>query len=90
MKTEEKPDKVKVFANVMARAPWLVLKVGVAYLRMRRRANRTAKSFEKGMLSKGMPPELARRLANSYGSELSLRKLIRGMPGGSFMGTRAW
>ena len=89
MKNEQKPDKVKVVASVMAYSPWLVLKVGIAVLRMKRRINRTAKSFEKGMLSRGLPPETAHRLAKSYEADLSIRKMIRRLPGGDFMRTRA-
>ncbi len=90
MNSEQKPDKVKVFANILAYAPWLVLRVGIAYLRMKRHVNRTSRSFEKGLLSGGMSPEMARRLTNSYGSDLSIRKLVGRMPGGGFMGSRAW
>ncbi len=90
MKTEEKQDKVKVFANIMAYAPWLVLRVGVAYLRMRRHVNKTSRSFEKGLLSKGMPPHMARRLAYSYQEDLSIRRLIGKMPGSDFMRRGAW
>ncbi len=77
MKSDQEPDKVKVLANIIARAPMLVLRVGIAYLRMKRRANKTSKIFEKGLLSRGMPPEMARRLAYSYEGDLSVRRMLR-------------
>ncbi len=76
MKTEQKPDKVKLFASVMAYAPWLVLRIGIAYLRMKRRANRTSKIFERGLLTHGMAPEMAHKLAISYEGDLSIRRFV--------------
>ncbi len=90
MTNEKRPDRVKVFASVMAYAPSLVLRIGIAYLRMKRHVRRTSKSFEKGMLSRGMAPELAHRLALTYESDLSIRKVIGRLPGGDFMRRGAW
>jgi len=84
MTSEEKPDKVKVFASVMAYAPILVLRVGVAFLRMKRRVRKTSRSFEKGLLSRGMAPGLAHRLALSYEGDLRTRTVLGRLTGGAF------
>lgn len=88
--TEPGEDKVKTFAGVIAYAPALILRVGFAYLRMKRRVRKTARSFEKGMLSHGMPPDLARRLTVSWEGGMRTRNLIRRVSGGTFPRGGAW
>ena len=85
MTDEEHPDKVKIVATVMASVPPLVLRLGVAYLRMKRCARKTTKIFEKGMLDRGMAPEMAHRLAMGYEGGLSIRTMLGQMPGGNFL-----
>jgi|GEM_PF-1547208 len=90
MRTEGEDDKVKLFASVVAYAPGLVLRTGVAFLRMKRRMRKTSRSFEKGLLSRGMPPELARRLALSYEGDMRTRTLMKRLTGGTFPRGGAW
>jgi hypothetical protein len=90
MKTEEKADKVKLFASLIAYVPPLVLRVGVAFLRLKRRVRRTSRSFEKGLLSRGMAPEVARRLALSYEGDLRTRTMLKRLTGGTFPRGGAW
>ena len=90
MMTEQEPDKVKIFASVMAYAPLLVLRVGVAYLRLKRRVRKTSRSFEKGLLARGMMPETARRLTLSYEGDFRTRTLFRRLTGGTFPRGGAW
>ena len=86
----EKPDKVKLVASVMAYTPAFVLRVGVAFLRMKRRVRKTSRSFEKGLLSRGMAPELARRLTLSYEGDMRTRTMLKRLTGGTFPRGGAW
>ena len=88
--TEQEQDKVKIVASVMAYAPLLVLRVGVAYLRLKRRVRRTSRSFEKGLLSRGMGRETARKLALSYEGDFRTRTLISKFSGGTFFRGGVW
>ena len=90
MKTEQEPDKVKVFASIMTYAPLLVFRVGIAYLRLKRRVRKTSRSFEKGLLSRGMMPQTARRLTSSYEGDFRTRTLLRRFTGGTFPRGGAW
>ena len=75
--TERDGDLPKTMAIIMSMAPALVFRTGVAYLRTRRRAHQTAQFVFKGMVSNGVPPETARRLADQYADDLSIRRIIR-------------
>jgi len=88
--TEPSEDRVKVFASVIAYAPVLVIRVGVAYLRIKRRVRKTAKSFERGMLSRGMSPEVARKLTISWEGDLRTRTLLNRLTGGTFPRGGSW
>jgi hypothetical protein len=88
--TEPGEDKVKTFAGVMVYAPALVLRVGFAYLRMKRRVRKTAKSFKKGMLSRGMSPDMARKLTLSWEGDMRTRTLLNRVTGGTFPRGRSW
>ncbi len=82
--TENGEDKVKVVASVMAYAPVLVIRLGFAYLRLKRRVRKTSRSFEKGLISRGMPHELAHRLTLSYEGDFRTRTLLSRATGGAF------
>ena len=90
MTPEAGEDKVKVFAGVMAYSPMLVARVCVAYLRLKRRVRKTSRSFERGMLSRGMAPELARRLALSYEGDMRTRTVLNRLTGGTFPRGGSW
>lgn len=81
MTTERKKDPVKEFATVMVYTPALVLRTGFAFLRMKRRLRKSARRFRKGLIARGMTPEQAHRLSESYAGDLSIRKMVRGLIG---------
>lgn len=74
--SDPREDLPKTVAAVMVNAPSLVLRTGLALLRLKRRARKNAKSVLKGMLENGLPEDLARRLAQSYETDLSIRRLV--------------
>ena len=76
MTTTERTDTPKVVATVLWSSPGLVLRSGVAYLRMKRLARVSSDRFRASLESSGMPPERARQLSENYGVDLSISKLI--------------
>ena len=72
-------DTPKIVAMVILLAPTLVMRVGVAYLRLRRGARRGGARFRSELLRLGMPPERAKALSYAYESELKLTGMIRQM-----------
>jgi len=68
----------KIAASVMTALPSLVFKTGWAYLRMKKRARKSSKNFERQLVTDGIPLEFAEKLAEQYASELSIRRIIGG------------
>ena len=86
MKTmnERDGDLPKTFAVILASAPPLVIKLGVAYLRTKRKARRSAQDVLKGMVDSGVPLVVAKKLAEDYEARLSLRNIV------GIFGPRTW
>ncbi len=82
---KDRGDIPKIVATVGVKIPGLMLRFGVAYLRMKRDSNRASKRFTSRLEREGLPPELAKKLGESYGSELSIRKLLSGGKGFSLV-----
>ena len=82
-------DLPKTVAVIMVSIPSLVLGTGLAYLRTRKRARKNAKMVMKGMIESGVPPELAKRLADEYANQLSIKTIMRGFGPGSWAGRPA-
>jgi len=83
MMSEHQDDLPKLVAAITLTIPKIALGTGIAYLRMKRNARRSAKLFEKGLVSSGLSPTMAHELALKYETDLSIRKMITGF-GGSF------
>ena len=83
MMSEHQDDLPKLVAAITLTIPKIALGTGIAYLRMKRNARRSAKLFEKGLVSNGLSPTIAHELALKYETDLSIRKMITGF-GGSF------
>ncbi|GEM_PF-1729485 len=81
---DERTDILKLVGTVGTQAPALVLKLGLSYLRMKRTARKASQTFVRELERDGMPSELARRLGEEYGSEISIRKLL-GSGGGAIL-----
>ncbi|MCG7841181.1 MAG: hypothetical protein MIO87_04625 [Methanomassiliicoccales archaeon] len=62
---------------VAAAVPVLMWHLTIAYLRMRRRANKEGRQFYLALVRDGIPKDQARKLADEYSSNLSLVRLIR-------------
>jgi len=85
MKTmsEHQDDLPKLVAAITITLPRIALGTGIAYLRMKRNARKSAKLFEKGLVSSGLPSSMAHDLAVKYESDLSIRRMISSS-GGNF------
>ena len=91
MKTmsDREGDIPKTVAVIMVTIPSLVLRTGFVYLRTKRRARKGAKRAMKGMIEHGVPPELAKRLADQYEEQLSLRNIMHRYAPGPWSGRPA-
>jgi len=80
--TSDNEDMPKIVASIMIAIPKLAIGSGVAYLRMKRRARSGAKTVYKELVGNGIPEHVARKLSESYGTDLSIRNIARqfGMP----------
>ena len=91
MKTmsEREDDLPKTVAVIMVSIPSLVIRTGFVYLRTKRMARKGAKRAMKGMIESGIPPELAKKLAEEYEAQLSLRTIMRRFVPGPWSGRPA-
>ena len=83
MMSEHQDDLPKLVAAITLSIPKIALGTGFAYLRMKRKARRSAKLFEEGLVSNGLSPAIAHELALNYETDISIRKMI-GSFGGNF------
>ena len=84
MMSDPERNMPKTVAVMMIKVPPLVIRTGFAYLRTKRRVREGARNVMKGMVESGLPPELAKKLADDYEAQLRLRTIV-----GSF-GPRYW
>ena len=64
-------------ASVLPRLPGLFIKFLWVYMRFKRKMKRSAKAFKKGMIKNGMDRKMAKKLAESYEIDFSIRKLMK-------------
>jgi len=69
-------DVPRLVGAVGARAPGVVIRLGLSYLKHKKGSQKATKTFVRSLEENGVPPHLATRLGEAYGSELSVRKLI--------------
>ncbi|NYT11163.1 MAG: hypothetical protein GKC03_01260 [Methanomassiliicoccales archaeon] len=67
--------------TVAAYAPAVIIRVGISFLKLKRRANKAAKCFYKELLKNGIPPREARKLADDYTSVVSVRYWAKNLGG---------
>ena len=84
MMYDKEQDLPKIVASIGWMIPSLTIKTGWAYLRMKKRAQKSSKSLEKSMVENGMPPAMAKELASKYGDDLSITNMMRMASRGRF------
>lgn len=85
---EQRPDIPKMMGAIGTTAPLLVVRLGVSYLRLKRRANKASRTFVTELERSGVPTDLARKLGSSYESDISIRKFLERNGGGAIQGIR--
>lgn len=55
--------------------PSMIIRLGLSYLRGKRKVNRAGRGFYRQLIINGVPPDQAKRLTHVYTSQFSLRKL---------------
>lgn len=68
----------KAVGAVMVALPGLALRLLMSYGRLKRSSRKASEAFVQGLERDGVPPHLARRLGESYRSDLSIRRLVAG------------
>ena len=86
MMNEREGDLPKTVAVIMVSIPSLVIRTGFVYLRTKRKARKGARKVMKGMIESGIPPELAKKLAEQYEAQLSIRTIMRRFVPGPWSG----
>jgi len=76
-KKNKKTGDHQAVLGATAAAPVLMWHLTIAYLRLRRRANKEGRQFYLALIRDGIPKDHARKLADEYSSNLSLVRLIR-------------
>ena len=61
----------------MPKLPRLIIKFLWTYMRFKKKMKRSSKALKKGMIKNGMDRKLARKLAESYEIDFSIRKLMK-------------
>ncbi len=79
MNEQDREDLPKIVASVAWMIPSLTLRTGWAYLKMKKRAQQVSKGVERSMVSNGVPPEMARKLADEFAEGISVHNWIRSM-----------
>ena len=81
--SERRDDLPEMVAAITVTIPRLVLSAGFAYLRLKRKARKSSKLFEKGLVDSGISPDMAHQLAMKFETDLSIRRMVSSF-GGDF------
>jgi len=68
---------------VAAFVTFAILRLGLTILKIKRRVNINRRRFKNELCRRGVPLNYARRLANEYGKEMSLRFWTRSLKSGN-------
>ena len=72
MSDDGRENAIKVAPVIMLTMPLLMLRVVLAYMKIKRSARRAVKGFKRGLKSEGLPPEVARSLLKTYDENTSI------------------
>lgn len=82
----QREDFREYVALAVRKGPKLALRIGVKYLKVKKKAQRAERRFRRRLETSGMDPESAARLAEMYSSTTSIRAVMKlvGVPGNVF------
>lgn len=78
-RTQKQKEDGQAMIYIAAAVPGLLIGLGLAYLRMRKRAKQEGRRFFLALVRDGVPIPEAKALADIYTSSISLTEMIRGM-----------
>jgi len=70
-------DDREAIIYIAAAVPFLLWRLSLSYLRMRRRANQEGRHFYQALVRDGVPRHHAKALADEYSTSISLVRMIR-------------
>jgi hypothetical protein len=76
MSDDGREDAIKVAPVIIVTMPILMLRVVLAYMKIKRSARRAVKDFKRGVKSEGLPPEIAKSLWKTYDENTSLFRQV--------------
>lgn len=79
VRTQKQKEDGQATIYIAAAVPGLLLSLGFAYLRMRKRARQEGRRFFQALVREGVPVPEAKELADLYVTSISLTQMIRGM-----------
>lgn len=79
VRTQKQKEDGQAIIYIAAAVPRLLISLGFAYLRMRKRAKLEGRRFFQALVRDGVPVPEAKELAGIYVSSISLTKMIREM-----------
>jgi len=79
VRTQKQKEDGQAIIYIAAAVPGLLISLGFAYLRMRKRAKQEGRRFFQALVRDGVPEPEARELADIYVSSISLTEMIREM-----------
>lgn len=85
--SDDGENAIKVAPIIIMTMPVLMLRVVLAYMKVKRSARRAVKSFRRGLKSEGLPPEIAKSLSKSFDESTSIFRQVAssGMRGFMFV-----
>ncbi|UCE91667.1 MAG: hypothetical protein JSV90_00460 [Methanobacteriota archaeon] len=72
----DREDVPKKVASVIAAVPTTILRVGLAYLRMKRRVRKNARVLKTELLANGVPEHVAQRLSMRYKEDARFIRVV--------------
>lgn len=77
VRTQKQKEDGQAIIYIAAAVPGLLIRLGFAYMRMRKRAKQEGRRFFQALVRDGVPVPEAKELADMYASSLSLTEMIR-------------
>ena len=76
MSDDSRENAIKVAPVIILTMPILMLRIVLAYMRIKRSARRAVKGFKRGLKSEGLPPEIAKSLTKNYDESTSIFRQV--------------
>lgn len=78
MDEDQRQEMLRIAPALLLDMPVLTVKIGVAYMKTKRRMRKAVKNFRKGISEEGLPPEVVDSLTGIYDEGTSLFRQFAG------------